>query len=299
LEEVVKTVAEAFESFRTNLETTASEDSAASRRQQQIRKNLDDSDLDIVDDFLTGSYRRQTKTKPLRDVDIIVVLGDRSYLDRHPATVLKDVRAVLAPIYGDDRVTTDRRAVRVDFGVAVVDDVAGDVMSFDVVPALADGSNYLIPDDRLGEWISTNPKKHAELATAANDLYDGNWKPLLKMLKKWNDNQGQPIVPSFLLETMALDILTGGWAGPYPFELRMFFSTAAIRIDETWPDPAHVGPSVSEVLEGDIGLREAARERLLEGERACTRALQLERGGNVGGALSEWRDIFGPLFPAS
>lgn len=295
----MKTVAEAFETFRSNLETTATEDSAASRRQKAIRADLDASDLVIQEDFLTGSYKRATKTKPLRDVDIMIVLADRTYLDKHPAQVLEDVRAVLAPKYGEHRVKVDRRAVRVDFGVVVVDDVADDVVSFDVVPALADGANYLIPDDRLGKWIATNPKKHAELATAANKAYGEHWKPLLKMLKRWNDKEGQPIEPSFLLETMALEIITGGWAGPYPFELRMFFSTAASRVNESWPDPADVGPPVSDVLQGDLSAQMNAKSKLLEAEKACTRALGFERSGSTGAALQEWRLLFGPLFPAS
>jgi hypothetical protein len=107
-----------------------------------IMPRLDETEaLDIETDFLTGAYRRHTKTKPLRDVDIMIVLKDRSYLSRHPHEILEAVRAILAPYYGSDRVWCDRFAVRVDFGLNVVDDVTG-------------------------EWIATNPKIHEELATA-------------------------------------------------------------------------------------------------------------------------------------
>jgi tRNA nucleotidyltransferase (CCA-adding enzyme) len=79
------TVSEVFNKFSGRLEITPTEEKAASRRQQDIRALL--SDAFVIDaDFLTGSYRRETKTKPLRDVDIMVVLTDRSYLGRHPAT---------------------------------------------------------------------------------------------------------------------------------------------------------------------------------------------------------------------
>lgn len=43
--------------------------------------------------WLTGSYRRQTK--PLRDVDTMIVLTDTSYLDRHPRDVLDVARYAL------------------------------------------------------------------------------------------------------------------------------------------------------------------------------------------------------------
>ena len=97
-------VNEAFEKFRSNLEITSTESAQASNRQQRMREQLDDSTLDIADTFLTGAYRRETKTKPLADVDIMVVLNDRAYLGKHPHEVLEAVRAILAPIYGEDRV---------------------------------------------------------------------------------------------------------------------------------------------------------------------------------------------------
>ncbi|GAA4469116.1 CBASS oligonucleotide cyclase [Phytohabitans houttuyneae] len=289
---------EAFRKFRTRLETTDAEDNSASTRQQRIRQQLDAA-LDIKEDFLTGAYRRHTKTKPLRDVDIMIVLTDPGYLDRHPHDVLEDVRGVLAPHYGDDRVCCDRRAVRVDFGVNVVDDVSDEVVSFDVVPAFAHGDHYLIPDDVQGEWVHTNPKVHADKATTANQNFAEQWKPLVKMIKKWNEVHAHPIEPSFLIEVMALKLITGSWSGDHRRELRQFFASAADHIDDGWSDPAGVGPDISDVLDGDATKMEKARAALRAAEAACTAAINLERSGRTGDALAAWRNLFGPLFPLS
>ena len=108
------------------------------------------------------------------------------------------------------------------------------VISNDVVLAFADGENYLIPDRDLGEWVKTNPEIHAQLATAANAAYDGRWKALVRMIKKWNDSHDRPVKPSFLLEVMALGILNRGFGGHYSLELQTFFATAAERITDTW-----------------------------------------------------------------
>ena len=70
------TVAEAFKKFRGRLELTKQEQDDASRRQNEIRDYLK-TKFDIERDFLTGSYRRWTKTKPLKDVDIFCVLGKK------------------------------------------------------------------------------------------------------------------------------------------------------------------------------------------------------------------------------
>ncbi len=157
------TVDEAFKKFKGRLEISTNEQQAASRRQRKLREQLDDG-LNIAHDFLTGAYARDTKTKPLRDVDIFMELGpdELKYRDEHPAAILTRVREVLVPHYGDDRVTTDRRCVRVDYGIVLVDDASDDVMSCDVVPAFAKGDAYEIPDDVLGEWITTDPRVHAE-----------------------------------------------------------------------------------------------------------------------------------------
>jgi hypothetical protein len=290
---------EAFRKFRGRLETTDTENKSASNRQQRIRQQLDDAEFDIEHDFLTGAYRRHTKTKPLRDVDIMIVLRDTQYLDQHPHDILEAIRKVLAPIYGENRVCCDRFAVRVDFGVKIVDDISEEVMSFDVVPAFAHGEHYLIADDVLGEWIHTNPEIHRELARDANLNFAEQWKPLVKMIKKWNEVHGRPIEPSFLIEVMALALIRGEWTGDHRRELREFFASAAARISDRWPDPAHFGPDISGVLDSDPDKMNQARTALRDAEAACTVAINLERSGRTGDALAAWRELFGPLFPLS
>jgi predicted nucleotidyltransferase len=130
--------------FKSRLELTEREQADASRRHQEIREYLREK-LEIDRDFLTGSYARWTKTKPLKDVDIFFVLGkrERGYRDQHPNVVLEKFRDVLAEKYGKDWVSLGRRSVQVDFGVQVVEDQTNDqVMSVDVVPVFRKDSHY-------------------------------------------------------------------------------------------------------------------------------------------------------------
>jgi hypothetical protein len=147
--------------------------------------------------------------------------------------------------------------------------------------------------------VPTNPKIHAELATTANKNFDGQWKPLVKMIKKWNQVHGSPAGPSFLIEVMALELVTGTWTGSHAYELRQFFASAADRIADGWPDPARVGPDVSDVLDTDPAKMRDARAALRDAEAACTKAILLDRQGRTGEALTVWRSLFGELFPAS
>lgn len=293
------TIAEAFDRFKSRLELTEREQADASRRQQEIRVYLREQ-FEIDRDFLTGSYARWTKTKPLKDVDIFFVLGkkERAYRDKHPDVILERVREVLAAKYGADKVSLGRRSVQVDFGVQVVEDQANDqVMSVDMVPAFAKDAHYEIPDRTTGTWMMTDPEIHAELATKANKAFSEEWKPLVKMIKKWNQTAGKPVKPGFLLEVMALDLFVPEFVGSYPYELKGFFATAADRIKETWNDPTKLGPPVSDQM--DEAKASVARGALLAAEESVTRAIRLVKTGRQGDALQGWRKLFGPLFPLS
>lgn len=291
------TLDEAFAKFKSRLELSTAEQDDASRRHKEIREIVADS-LDVGRSILTGSYARWTKTKPLKDVDIFEILddGERKWRDGRPSDLLNRVAEILKPKYGGDCVTVARRSVRVDLGVTLADDdTGGKVMSFDVVPAFEKNTHYEIPDCATGGWIATDPEIHAEKATKANEAYGGQWKPLVKMIKKWNATADKPVKPSFLLEVMALDLLVSPFSGGYAYELKAFFAAAADRIGEPWPDPARLGPPVSDRLTpSEIG---AAKQALQAAEVTVTRAIQTGKQGKNGEALQIWRGLFGPLFP--
>lgn len=293
------TVSQAFTKFKTRLELSETEQADASSRQKRIRSIMDDA-FDVDSDFLTGSYSRHTKTKPLHDVDIFVVLGsgEARYRSGHPSNVLVAVQTELAKEHGQHRVDLQRRSVRVDFGVSLVDDLSGKVMSFDVTPAFVDEGHYVIPDTSTGDWMPTDPRVHAKKATEANTAFDGHWKPMVKMIKKWNDHHDKPIKPSFLIEVMSLELLTD-WGGSYPRELKAWFATAMDAIDQTWNDPAGLGHPVSDRMTADASQRAAARLALKQAEAACTEALNHDRAGRTGAALDTWQDLFGPAFAKS
>ncbi|MEO9593587.1 CBASS oligonucleotide cyclase [Rhodopirellula bahusiensis] len=291
------TVAEAFKKFSSRLELTKGEQDDASKRQKEIREHLRKS-FNIEHDFLTGSYARWTKTKPLKDVDIFCELGgdDKQYRDKDPSVVLGDFRKCLAKKYGESKLKSQRRSVTVDFDVAAQDDR---VMSFDVVPAFKKGDHYEIPDTATSSgWTETDPRVHADKATAANKAFSGEWKRIVRMTKKWNEHHGKPVKPSFLIEVMSIVLINPPFGGDYRREMKTIFSSLADRIDETWPDPAGLGPDVSDSM--DSFAQQQARSALLSAEELAAKAIRLEREGKTGEALRVWRnEIFGDLFPLS
>jgi hypothetical protein len=298
LEGIGVTVTEAFTTYKSRLEITSTEAKDASRRQKDVRARIQ-TEFDVSTDFLTGSYARHTKTKPLKDVDIFVVLGPgEAYRKKEvPARMLSAVAACLTKEYGDGRVRPDRRCVTVTFdkpNPTAQEDAK--VLSVDVVPAFETGKHYAIPDARLNAWISTNPEVHAEMATSKNTELDSNWVPLEKMIKGWNRNVGEPIKPSFLIEVMALGLVDAPF-NSFPDEIRRFFAAASSSIATTWPDPAGLGPNVSDEM--SAAACTVAATALRNAEMLATTAHRAEQRGRNGEALSIWREIFGRYFPTS
>lgn len=297
------TVDEAFRKFKSRLELNDREQKNASDRHSEVRDYIR-TKFSVDRDFLTGSYKRHTKTKPLKDIDIFFVMSEteRPYRSKNAGVVLDAYKVALVKKYGEKAVRRQSRSVNVDFGVVVDSDDNTDyrVMSVDVVPAFASGSDYEIPDGDTGAWIKTNPEIHAQKATDAHQAYANEWKGLVRMVKYWNNNPAhgeKPIKPSFLIEVVALQCLYGGWGGQFDREIQSFFATLADRIGDTWPDPARLGPPISGAM--DASRVERAKRLLNEAVRQASAAIHHTRSGRNGEALRTWRNLFGPKFPLS
>lgn len=282
-------VDDAFANLKQALEITQTESKKASSRHRDIRDHVRTA-WALEDDFLTGSYRRDTKTKKLKDVDIFVVIyakGDQAGLrSQTPSAALTKLASVLREKYDD--VTPDGFACTIGFGGDE------DIMSFDVVPAFKHGSGgYEIPNTRSGKWIRTNPKVHHELSSAKNKECDAKYVPLVKMIKGINRELDEPINPSFLLEVMALDLVKAPF-GRYQDEVRWFLATAIDHIDDAWPDPAQVGPDVNTMSTSE---RASARTKLTEALAIAEEAIRLEDDDQHRAAVEEWRRLFGARMP--
>ncbi len=294
------TTTQAFEKFRQKLEISDTEQKDASKRQNEVRDCIREG-FDLKTDFLSGSYRRHTKTKPLKDVDVMFVLGSKEEWrrDKPPIETLQAFESCLKKTYtGEDQVCIGRRSVTVEFEkVYYPDDHHGKVLSIDAVPVFeCSGGDYEIPDKITATWIKTNPKKHKEQATAKNSEVDGKWVPLVKMAKGWNRANGKPIKPSFLIEVMAEELVESPFSN-YPDEIRNFFAAMDANLSRSWPDPAGLGPPVSDQMTPQ--LIADARKSLQDAQRKATLARRAEETGRQGEALRIWREVLGDYFPLS
>lgn len=139
------TIKEAFKAFKSRLEITDLQAQTVSTRHQTVRKVVAD-ELTVIDDFLTGSYRRSTMIAPLAqaDIDTFLVLDPEYFQQEGQAALLNRVKRVLKKHYDQSDVSRDGQAVTITFRDFKVD----------VVPGFnRKGGGYLIPNTQGGTWI--------------------------------------------------------------------------------------------------------------------------------------------------
>lgn len=279
-------VNDAFVKLKSNLEITATEQKLASNRHIAIRDYVR-KHWQLTDDFLTGSYIRDTKTKKLKDIDIFIVIAadgpQGGYRSQSPIEMLNALEELLCDRW--ENAYRDGMAIVIPYGS---DD---EVVSIDVVPAFErDKGGYFIPDPAAGTWIATNPKLHQELSTAKNSDCGGKFVPFVKMIKGINRELGEPVSPSFLLEVMAHDLVKVPF-GRYQDEIVLLLATAAERINDQWPDPAGLGGDVNTVM--NATQKVAAADALRQAQATAERAVDLEDDGQERAAYDEWKKLFG------
>jgi hypothetical protein len=228
---MIKTVPEAFQEFMGRYEPTAATKEAAATKQNYLRDSLA-GHLDVIEDFLTGSYIKQTQIKPKTDIDVFLVL-DPAYWQKQN---LQKPREMLSFVFRQLRKTYPRSTMRLDGQAVTV--AFQDGFKLDVVPAFKTKEAYMIPSLKPPEWISCNPKVHIELLTKINQAQNQTLKPLIKMVKCWKVTKSAAL-RSFHIELMAArifsntsDAMRADLVSGYPRSLSFFFQQACHLIDE-------------------------------------------------------------------
>jgi hypothetical protein len=283
-------VNDAFDKLRSRLEITAGEQTFAAAKHKEIREVVRAA-WDLEDDFLTGSYVRDTKTRRLKDVDIFCVIDPAgpqgAFRNQSPSAVLTALAIVLRKQYPPavaDEITT---VIPFPYG--------DEEISFDVLPAFprAEGG-WDIPNTRTASWMATDPREHHKMTVAKNAASGGTWVPLVKMVKGINRELDDPVTPSFLLEVIALNRVRVPMVG-YQDEVAWFLAALAEDLLDDWEDPAGIGPIVNAGVTPSE--RRAAADAMRRAQAVAEEAITLEDNGRERAAVEKWRELFGARMP--
>ncbi len=128
--------------------------------------------------FLSGSYAKHTSIRPKlndgkRDVDIAVVT---KYTDKdNPNLVIDELTTVMREkdAYKNARVQSHSVGIELS-GIDV-----------DVVPLIKDGDGHFYVGTYNGGWNLTDPKGHIAWSSKVNNINNGKYKPIIKIIKWW------------------------------------------------------------------------------------------------------------------
>lgn len=286
---MARTIIQSFTEFKSNLEISGLQESKVSTRQKEVRAVLD-SELTVVNSFLSGSYKRSTMIAPLNqaDIDIFAVLHPEYYYRYDQAGLLDMVKRVLRKEYPrTPAISRNGQAVTITFSDFIVD----------VVPSFnRQGGGYLIPNSVTKSWIETDPSKHVSLFATANASNNHKLKPLIKMLKCWNRNISFGF-RNFHLEVLAYYIFQYRTIDQYSSAIKLFFDNAREDVASQNPDPVGFSDDVGAYINTQTKIAQAVSNMTTAYNRSF-KAEYFAQAGKIEEAVNEWRKIFGNKFPA-
>lgn len=286
---------EYFSNLASSLNLTESERKLISDKHLSLRERLKEM-LPVEDDFLTGSYARNTIIRPTGDTkfdaDFFWAFSNDDFGDFELPMLLETVKEALEEIRDYDSdiigVSEQNRSIAVEY--------EGD-FQIDVVPSIQVRRDelYKIFDKQTRQPVESNPKLHGSILTDANaSTESGSVRrlvPIIKLLKSWKRDKCD-YLKSFHMELLAVEILKDEPIASYSAGLSIFFGAAPSYLRAA----SLVDPANSENLIDAYIDEEGARQQVfdivvLESENAKL-AARLEAEGEDQAAVDAWSSIF-------
>src|SRR5450830_209156 len=201
-------VRSAFAAFDEALNLDPRERDRARERHNEVRAALESSGV-VMSTFLQGSFARKTMLKPLKDVDIVVLLYPDSGLGgpHGPARAMDVFRRLVAAEWPtaifDAGEAPAGKALRVQF-----DDLR---FTFDLVPAFeGEGDWVLIGDRDERRWEPSNTRIQIRKVSERNVLTVGSFVHQVRMLKAFvRHKPGLDFVKGIAVESIAFTAIAG------------------------------------------------------------------------------------------
>ena len=286
-------VTERFRTFHRNLYLTDDQISEGMDHHVGVRKALNRNYYDVsnlANSFLIGSWGKDTKTRPPRDIDLYFVLPYAVYLRFESVAVnkqsvlLQEVRRVLQGTYPNTNLRGDGQVVVVGFSR----------MSVEVVPAFALlNSQYWICDTHSGgRYKTAAPNAEITHITTLDNIYNNNLRPFIMMMKAWQSHCNVPM-KSFWIELVAANFLQQYQYSKkgyfyYDWIMRDFFAYLYHRANQCVFVPGTYEP---------IALGDIWQSRVKTAYDRAVKACDYERKDYIYLAGEEWQKIFGVQIP--
>jgi hypothetical protein len=281
----------AFNTFKDILLLTDTQKETVSARRNSAHGYLKssfaaNSNMPLSRTSLIGSAGRSTIIRPVDDIDVLAVFENKdnvfdSYRYNSQAFLYR-IRDALSG-FRVKIVGARGQAVRLFYTAAP---------HVDIAPVFRWSSGgYALPNGS-GGWLTTDPDVHATHMAKRNSELGSNLKPMIRMMKRWNNVHSKRLKSFHLEMLVASSFATLGSDSRAASEV--FFGYAKDHLSVS--DPAGHSGDLSSYLTWAarsevMASMESARER-------ASRANAAEKRGDHAEAIRLWRIIFGDELPA-
>lgn len=290
-----QTVDGAFAELDEELNLDPARRTHAQERHNAIRDVLDQAGI-VSSSFLQGSFARKTMLKPLKDVDIVIVLKpelwERLRCPDGPSTAMSWFQAIVAAHWPD--ATFDQgdapsaKALRVTFADLDFD--------FDLVPAFdIDNDNVLIGDREQQCWELSNTRRQNSAVAKRNQSTAGRFVHQVRELKCLIKNRNElDFVKGIVIESLAFAVITSKTNDKHAIAQTLEYARTAVR-----------GPVIEPAGDDDVKVKWSLSERQTAvrvfGQLAAqaTEALRLEADHDIAAAIDVWHDLIGDPYPTA
>lgn len=289
---MARTIAAAFDEFNDNIKPSPATWAKVYQRRDAVVDVLktafpETSDVSYRSHRIIGSLGRNTASRPVADIDLMVHLNvamdlwNKSY-KYNSSDFLYRVRRSLNNASTVKKIGARGQAVRLFYTDGLTVDVAA-------VEKYSDGS-YAIPDGS-GSWLTTNPVRHETYLNGQNERLTGDLKKIIRFAKQWN------IAHSSRLSSFHLEMLVARTFAEMGTNsrtaLRMFFDHNSYNLSVN--DPAGYSGDLSSYLTWSQS--NVVNDSLVKARDRADAALRAEYQGNHAEAIRLWRVILGDNFP--
>lgn len=268
-----------------------------------------------------GSFARNTKIRPLDDIDLLLVFNagggthDESYFENNTHTIkIPEESKNLRKLCNDDGTLNSIKVVnKIVSSLNQIEHYKNAAIhrrqeaatlslnsydwNFDIVPSFYATDNfYLIPDGN-GKWKKTDPRIDQQNVTVVNQKHNGKILQLIRTLKYWQKRQNMPTISSYLFEVIVLTYfnLKDTIEDYIDFNLRDFWNYLEYGIYDSFLDPKGFQGNLNN-LDDEIKnkISSIAKQSYL---KACEAINYEVYDKDIKKSINKWKEIFGNDFP--
>jgi hypothetical protein len=284
-----------FTQFLTNITIPDWQRQDGEKKQAGIRACLNrhywGSSSETANSMLIGSWGKDTRGRPSRDIDILFLLPASVYWQYQNRTgnrqsqLLQEVRDILLNTYSQTSMRADGQVISVPFNSIPVEVSVGF--------ACTDGSSIVCDANNGGFYkTSTAQAEAADLDVSDRLLWNGNTRALVRIMKGWQRYCNVPL-KSFQIERLAVEFLDVWLYSQYDifyydWMVRDFLLCLIGRVNSNI-----IMPGTSELI--PLGYDWLGRTETAY--RHAVKACEYERDNYEALAGQEWQKIFGSAIP--